>query len=235
VAAAAPHRATLVDIVDHLSREMRRLRVDVNLGAGIEDDDVAEILGMADHVVVATGSAAPAAPPELGERPSASVDDVLRGAVPELDGKHALVYDEDDGFWPAYSAAESLARRGWSVTLATPLTALASRIPAESVGPLLARLAAAGVQLEVGRRLVVPSDPAAPTRLRPVFGGDDVELPASLTVWHRPRVAVLPAGIAPGPNVSVVGDCVTPRRIGHAIAEGYRAGAEIGAAVLTSP
>ena len=34
VAAAAPHRATLIDIVDYLDRETRRLKVDVNLGGG---------------------------------------------------------------------------------------------------------------------------------------------------------------------------------------------------------
>lgn len=234
VAAAAPHRATLIDIVDHLSRELRRLRVDVNLAAGIDADDLADVVALADHVVVATGSAPPDAPAGLAGRPSASVDDVLLGAVPDATGGHALVYDEGDGFWPAYSAAEALARRGWAVTLATPLTALASRVPAESVGPLLTRLGAAGVRLEVGRRLVVPDVPGAPVRLRPVFGGDDAEVAAALTVWHRPRVAVLPAGIVPGPDLSVIGDCVTPRRIGHAIAEGYRIGAEIDAAPLTS-
>ena len=43
-----------------------------------------------------------------------------------------MVYDEGDGFWPAYSAAEALAQRGWQVTFATALTALAAaRAPRE--------------------------------------------------------------------------------------------------------
>ena len=56
VAAASPHRATLIDIVDYLDRETRRLKVDVNLGAQIAPDDLEEIRGIADHVVLATGS-----------------------------------------------------------------------------------------------------------------------------------------------------------------------------------
>ena len=45
VAAASPHRATLIDIVDYLDRETRRLKVDVNLGAQIAPDDLEEIRG----------------------------------------------------------------------------------------------------------------------------------------------------------------------------------------------
>ena len=40
-AAAAPHRGTLIDIVDYLSRELRRLQVDMYLGAEIALEDLA--------------------------------------------------------------------------------------------------------------------------------------------------------------------------------------------------
>ena len=227
VAAASPHRATMIDIVDHLAREMKRLRVEVNLAAGIEPDDLAEIRSLADHVVIATGSV-PAAPPAvLSGRPAATVDEVLLRRLPEVAGRCALVYDEGDGFWPAYSAAEALLQQGWEVTFATPLTALASRVPAESVGPLLRRLGAGGVVLHVGHVLVVPEEVERPALLRPAFGGPELELPPSLIVWHRPRVSVPLPGVEPGPGVSVIGDCVTPRRLSHAIAEGYRTGAQI--------
>ena len=65
VAAASPHRATLIDIVDYLDRETRRLKVDVNLGAEIAPDDLEEIRGIADHVVLATGSKVAPLPPAL--------------------------------------------------------------------------------------------------------------------------------------------------------------------------
>jgi len=229
VAAAAPHRATLIDVVDYLSNEMKRLKVDVNLGAEIDVEDLAEIRSIADHVVLATGSRPADLPPVLTDRPAATVDEVLLGQVPEVEGRHAVVYDEGDGFWPAYSAAEALVQRGWRVTLATPLTALASRVPAESVWPLLGRLGAGGVELHVAHELSVPEAPDAPLSLRPVFGGQPLELPPSLTVWHQPRVpdARLSAAVPAESSLSVIGDCVSPRRISHAIAEGYLAGAEI--------
>jgi 2,4-dienoyl-CoA reductase-like NADH-dependent reductase (Old Yellow Enzyme family) len=228
IAASSPHRATLVDILDYLERETRRLKVDVNLGASISVDDLAEIQGLADHVVLATGSRVAPLPAGLGSRAAVVVEDVLTGREPGEPG-HAVVYDEADGFWPAYSAAEALAQRGWQVTFATALTALASRVPAESAGPLLQRLGASGVSLQVAHRLVVPEDPAAPVALRPVFGGPDVELAPALLVWHQQRVVddELLRAATPGEALTVMGDCVTPRRISHAIAEGYRFGATV--------
>lgn len=229
VAAASPHRATLIDVVGYLESEMKRLRVDVNLAAGIDQDDLTEILSIADHVVLATGSRPAQLPAVLTGRPAVTVDQVLLGDLPPLEERRAVVYDEGDGFWPAYSAAEALAQQGWRVTFATPLTALASRVPAESAGPLLGRLGAAGVELRVGHELAVDHDPSAPLRLRPIFGGPETELPGTLAVWHQPRTpedALIRQGTE-RTAVSVIGDCVTPRRISHAIAEGYRVGAEI--------
>lgn len=228
VAAASPHRATLIDIVDFLDRETRRLKVDVNLGAAISDDDLEEIAGIADHVVIATGSRPGTLPDALLSRGAVSVDDVLTGPAGQQEPGHAVVYDEGDGFWPAYSAAEALAQRGWQVSFATALTALASRVPAESVGPLLQRLGDAGVVLHVAHRLIVPDDAGAIV-LRPVFGGPDVPVATGLLVWHQTRAVddQLVRALAPGGTVTAIGDCVTPRRISHAIAEGYRLGATI--------
>jgi 2,4-dienoyl-CoA reductase (NADPH2) len=229
VAAASPHRATLIDIVDYLDRETRRLKVDINLGAQIAPDDLEEIRGMADHVVLATGSRVAPLPSALGSRPSAHVEDVLTGTLPVPGPGLAVVYDEGDGFWPAYSAAEALAQRGWQVIFATALTALAARVPHESVGPLLRRLGEAGVTMHVATRLVVPEDPAASLALRPVFGGADLELEPALLVWHQPRVGddELTRSTSASDTLTTIGDCVTPRRIGHAIAEGYRIGATV--------
>ncbi len=116
IAAASPHRATLIDIVDYLERETRRLKVDVNLGAEISPDDLAEIRSLADHVMLATGSKLAPLPAALQSRQAASVDDVLTNALPHQEPGSAVVYDESDGFWPAYSAAEALAQRGWQVS-----------------------------------------------------------------------------------------------------------------------
>ncbi len=229
IAAASPHRATLIDIVDYLERETRRLKVDVNLGAPISPEDLEEIRGIADHVVLATGSRVAPLPVNLQSWPVASVEDVLTGSLPHQVPGAAVVYDVDDGFWPAYSAVEALAQRGWQVSFATALTALAPRVPAESVGPLLQRLGDAGVSLHVAHQLVVPDDPADPVALRPVFGGPAIEIEPALLVWHQSRLAdhELHRATAVDDTVTTIGDCVTPRRISHAIAEGYRIGATV--------
>ena len=231
VAARSPHRATIGDIVDYLSAEMRRLGVEVNLGARIDPDDLADILEMADHVVVATGSSPGPVPAQVtgAQAPGApalvTVDHVLAGTLPETPGR-AAVYDPGDGFWPVYSAAEALLARGWEVDVVTPLTAVAHRVPAESVGPLMSRLGAGGARLHVASELTLEAAGAAIT---PVFGGAPTPIEVDLVVWHTPRTPVdeLARTLGRQEKVSVIGDCVTPRRISHAIAEGYRVGAEI--------
>ncbi|WP_308161378.1 oxidoreductase [Dietzia psychralcaliphila] len=228
VAARSPHRATILDVIDYLEIEMRRLKVDVNLGAEIGQDDLAELVDAADHVVVATGSR-PGPVPSTGHGPTVvTVDDVLSGRIPGRVGR-VVVYDESDGFWPGYSAAEALVGRGWDTRVVTPLTALASRVPAESAGPLLGRLGSAGARFHVATAVELPGSDDEVGRLLPVFGGEESALDADLVVWHRPRTAVdgLARALGRRDDVSVIGDALTPRRISHAIAEGYRLGAEI--------
>ena len=229
IAAASPHRATLIDIIDYLDRETHRLKVDVNLGAEISADDLAEIRELADHVILATGSKALPLPAPLLARRAASVEDVLTNALPHQAPGSAVVYDESDGFWPAYSAAEALAQRGWQVELVTAMAALAPRVPHESVGPLLQRLGESGVRMHVAHRLVVPDDPAGPIILRAVFGEGEIQLDPSLVVWHQPRIGddELLRATAADETLTTIGDCITPRRISHAIAEGYRIGATV--------
>lgn len=234
VAALSPHRSTLIDVVDYLEREARRLKVGVNLGAEISPADLAEVLDASDVLVLATGSRPGDVATPDGSVPVLAVDDVLVGAgVPATPGV-AVVHDDSDGFWPAYSAAEALAAAGWTVRLTTSMSGLAARVPHESVGPLLRRLGHAGVTSQVAQRLARVD---GVWQLQPVFGGSAEALAPDLVVVHRDRVVVddlarhssVPVALAAGPDVRVVavGDCVAPRRISHAIAEGYRLGAEL--------
>lgn len=225
-AAAAPHRGTLIDIVDHLSRELRRLKVDVNLGAEISLDDLSDIAGEASSVIVATGSVAVDAPTEF---PAAiSVEALLRNGTEGHTGDSAVVYDEHEGFWPAFSAAEKLAAIGMRTTLVTPAPGIGARIPHESLGPLLRRLDAAGIALLPGHRLEPDGDGV---RAVAVVGGAARHLPADVLVWNAGRrvqddLYRLGRRRTDLP-MHVVGDAVSPRRIGHAILEGYRAGAAV--------
>ena len=230
VAALSPFRATIGDITDYLSRELRRLRVDVNLGAEVDADDLADIADLAGHVVLATGSRSGSVDP-IGSVPALSVDEVLLSRSLPGDGI-AIVVDDGDGFWPAYSAAEKLAMAGMAVTITTASPAIAGRVPHESLGPLLKRLGQHQVCFEPLH--VVQGDPTDPQAvlLQPVHGRCQVPpITPDLLVWHAPRspedrLAAVARSLV-GDRLSVIGDCVTPRRISHAISDGYRAGASI--------
>ncbi|MDX6233104.1 MAG: hypothetical protein QOH68_2108 [Nocardioidaceae bacterium] len=223
-ASAAPHRGTLIDIVDHLTRELRRLKVDVFLGAEISIADLAGIAEEASSAIIATGSVPVDAPTQF---PGAvTVESVLRGGIGPRDGGSAVVYDEHEGFWPAFSAVEKLAALGLRTTFVTPVPAIGARIPHESLAPLLRRLDEAGVTLLPGHRLVPDG---AGVRAVAAVGGESRSLPADVLVWNAGRRVQDDLYRLGRHQVTmpmhVIGDAVSPRRIGHAILEGYRAGA----------
>lgn len=224
IAAASPHRASMIDVVDFQERELKRLGVDVNLGAAITVDDFDDLRAMADHVVIATGSDAPDVRAGFDTLVPRSVDDVLLGRLDGVVPGRAVVFDDEDGFWPAYSAAEALAAASWSVDFVTNMTALAPRIAGESVGPLLGRLGQAGVRFHVAS---VVREAHGAVQIAGLFGGPALTIDADVVVVHRPRRAVNPFVHLLGDAVTAIGDCVTPRRLSHAIAEGYKVGVSV--------
>lgn len=230
VASQAPYRKTLEDINGYLSSEMSRLRVTVHLGAGIEQDDLGDLMDMSDHVVIATGSK-PSPPVNFEGIQTMTVDEVILANRVELSQGTAVVFDEGDGFWPAYNAAERLVGLGWKVIFATPLGGIATRVPHESVGPLLSRLGEYETVFKPLHLLEPYGSESGAVQLRPVFGGTSEILRPDLIVWHKHRLPnnelTLTAEIFDMSKISIIGDCLTPRRIGHAIAEGYKVGSEI--------
>jgi 2,4-dienoyl-CoA reductase (NADPH2) len=225
VAAAAPHRATLGELTDHLAAELARLGVVVHLGAEMAPGGVAAVGEHVDGIVLATGST-PVRRAVPGGPAAATVDDVLREEVDMRPAWRAVVIDEGDGFWPAYSAAERLCAGGLSVTIVTPATAVGARIPHESIGPLMRRLSEHAVSVRVLHTVVGGADGELHLRAEP--SGENVVLPADLVVWHAGRKADdglyrawrhrVPVPLHP------VGDSISPRRIGHAILDGYLVG-----------
>jgi 2,4-dienoyl-CoA reductase (NADPH2) len=225
IAAAAPHRASFADIVDFQRRELQRLKVEIHLGAEIGPGDLRLMAAEADSIVIATGSR-PAR--EMTERRAdvLTVDDVL-SAGGAISGRSAVVVDERDGFWPAYSAAERLAMAGMAVVVVTPAPAAAARLPHESVGPLFKRFDDQGVRL-LAHHDVISIEPDAVT-VAPLVSGTPVRLPADVLVWHGGRSVNddLSRVNFESPTravVDAIGDCVTPRRLSHAIAEGHQLG-----------
>jgi 2,4-dienoyl-CoA reductase (NADPH2) len=231
VAALAPHRAEIEGVVSFRADELDRLGVRVRLGiaAGAE----AIRAEAPDVVVLATG--ARLAPPDIEIDPAANVlgvAELLRRGPAALAGvRQAVVVDDGNGFWDTYSAAEHLAANGVEVSVVTGGGQVARGIPFESAPPLLTRLRGAGVHLRVltaiaaiGVGAVTVYDPyelAATHSLR------ESTLPADLVVLVGPTVGddALAAELAGTVGeVHLIGDCVAPRRLTHAVLEGHRLG-----------
>jgi 2,4-dienoyl-CoA reductase-like NADH-dependent reductase (Old Yellow Enzyme family) len=222
-AAKAPHRASLIDIAGYLERELRRLKVEVHLGAGIDHDDLESIAAEADDVLFATGSS------PVRHAGAWVVDDVLLAGDQLTGYSQAVVVDDGDGFWPAFNAAESLALRGLAVTVVTPAPMAGARLPHESLPVLMERLRESGTRILTQH--AVRTLPDGALIARPLIAGPEVAL-GGLLVWHSGRQAddalVRAARRVPGASAMALGDCVTPRRLSHAIADGFRAGLRAG-------
>jgi 2,4-dienoyl-CoA reductase (NADPH2) len=235
-ASAVPHRQGLRRFIDYLRGELRHLAVRVELSTRIERPE--QLQGLFDATVIATGAIARPldetviATGTIG-RPldeTSSVRnvttwfDVLDKGAPAPHGNgRAVVVDDGSGFWWTYGVAEALAEAGWRVLLATPSVAIASAIPAESVGPLLARLGRAGTEFRVLSMLSEVTDGAA--HLMNVTSGEEDVIACALVVVQTGRMPV--AGLfetlrPTGMELHMIGDCVTPRRMSHAVFEGYR-------------
>ena len=191
VAAASPHRATLIDIVDYLDRETRRLKVDVNLGADISADDLEEIRGIADHVVMATGSKVAPLPSDAGRSAGAVSRRRRAHRRPPKSGRPAR-----RGLRRGRRLLAGLQRRrgAGAARLAGHLRdradrARAARPRARASARCCRRLGDAGVALHVATPAGRPGRRRRdPLVLRPVFGGADLEVEPASLVWHQPRI-----------------------------------------------
>jgi hypothetical protein len=142
------------------------------------------------------------------------------------------VVDDEPGF-VAPTVAETLAGRGWQVEIVSPLPGVAAEIDPTQRPFVLRRLERARVRLSPNLECV--RSEAAGVVLRHVHAGSET---------HRDGVGLIViAGhrrAAPGPRAAlrerrpdlelhVVGDALAPRTLLDAVAEGARAGADVGA------
>lgn len=218
LAASLPGRGGLLKMVDHLVDEMRHARIDIRFNSRI--DDLSALDADFDEVIVATGAEfAPLADPP-GALPVLSWADVLRDGAPAPHGSgHAVFADDGTGFWFTYGVAEMLVNAGWRLTFLTTSAALGGHLPHESVAPMLGRLGAGGTTF----RVLMAVDATAPGLVTAMnlASGEEDQIPADLLVLQTGRTAApkLPRGARP---VHLIGDCVAPRRITHALFEGQR-------------
>lgn len=218
-AAAGPTREELADFIFYLERELKRLDVTVQL----ETFATAEMLlaQSPDLVVLATG-ATPLPPkfPFTNDANVVSVWDLLDGRVAKVP-KRSVVLDDATGFWQGTSAAEYLAERGSMVEFMTPGRAIGMAIPHESVARVLQRLRSNGVNL---RSLVniASVEATTVTLVNSVTGEPAGTLETDLVVV-RSNLGVndqlaheLEEKV---PALASIGDCVSPRRLSHAVTD----------------
>jgi len=221
-ASSVPHRQGLRKFIDHQQGELRHLQVKLELGVRI--NDAAELQGKFDVAILATGAVAKPLPEEfVGEQVMTWFDVLDKGAPTPSDNNRAILIDDGSAFWWTYGVAEALAEAGWKVLIATPATVIASAIPNESVGPLLSRLGRAGTEYRVLTTLYeVGSDGA---HLINVTNGEEEVIPCGLVVVQTGRSSV--NALAENFQNAIIefhtiGDCVTPRRMSHAVYEAHR-------------
>lgn len=227
LAALAAHRSGWQKLVAYQRDQLADLGVRVRLGASVTSAELAEYA----QLVLATG-AEETVVPVPGELPTLTSTDFLdqyADLVPRA--PRVAVLDDGFGWWQGISAVESaLAAGAREVTVVTPGTGFATGLSPENRTQLMTRLT--GAPLRIAAMNTVTATTAGELRLRNVMDGHETLLAADLLVTvgeRRPRRPDFTA--ADGQTVRAIGDCVVPRRIAHALAEG-RAAAEAVAANL---
>jgi dimethylamine/trimethylamine dehydrogenase len=229
-------------VIDYRRTQLAKLEnVTVIPHTRLEADDVLNY--GADIVVLATGSHWIGAESDQHRFPLADLAAgglevltpeaiMVEGARP---GATVVVWD-DDGGAVAAGIAEMLATEGFDTVLATPSNVIAPRLDLSFEGWMARRrLHDVGVGLRTG---VTPARFSGGAMILADQFGDEVVVAAHTLVVVSQRVsddglyrAVLddPGGVRAGGarRLLRIGDCVAPRPLGYAVADGHRVGREI--------
>ncbi|HEV8308514.1 MAG TPA: FAD-dependent oxidoreductase [Methylomirabilota bacterium] len=219
-AAGAPKREDYAGIAAWLARQVEKLGVEVRLGTSAT---AAGVLAEApDAVIVATG-----ATPRVPDIPGAhlahvvSPVDVLLGRV--TPGRRSVVVDED-GHFAGPTTADFLASRGGQVTIVCRYFMVGEDIDEGLRADLYARLYGQGVTL-LPLTVAVEILPEA-VRVRHTFSAAETELEAQTVVLAfggKADDALFHELAGQVPELRLVGDAYSPRRIHDAILDGTRA------------
>lgn len=223
IAARAPTRGEIENVVRYLSRQVEKLGVKVRLGEEATWQMVLQ--ENPDAVVVATGSV-PLVPPLDGADglQIASVWDVLQEKVDV--GQKVVVVDGGESFWQCCGTAEFLANAGKQVEIISRLYYIGTEIPAESIAGLYDRLSKAGVvmspmtALERAQGKTLICSDVVSGKGREITGVDTVVM----AVGNRSGDDLYRSLKGKMREVYAIGDCLAPRRIPEAIREGHMVG-----------
>lgn len=203
----------------------------VELGQEVTPRD----LGDFDEVIIATGATEM---PAAGALPTTTLLTDRNAISP---GDRVIVVDDGFGSWLTVGAIESALSGGAEqVTVLVPGTALAATIPPESRVQLMKRLTGRPVEFVIDAAMtdMCRTDTETVVTVRRLTSGRTSEIRCDRVVAVGERVTSdwQPLKQAqPVARVQVVGDAVVPRRVPHAIAEGYAAAELITNAASSSP
>ncbi len=224
LAAKAPMRGELRAITDYLRDQLEKLDVEIHLGSEMTTDMI--LAQQPETVIIATG-----AQPGPGLLPIAGRDlphvidvrRILRGE--RLDGQRVVVIDETGGHG-TLSVAELLASEGRSVEVITEDWYVGRDLVAthDFVG-WMQRALAHGVAMTTHTSVarIEPGHVIVTDRFAP----GERAIPADVVVlgtYDRPAQELYYALKGRVPRLHRAGDCVSPRRIEQAIAEGRQIG-----------
>ena len=219
-----------------LERQLDKLRVEVRLGTEATPELVREL--RPDGVIVATG-AAPSRTgfstvnPLVEELPGVSQDnvltvwDVLLETTPA--GKRVVVLD-DDGTRYAAGVTEVLLDRGCHVELVSRWPALfPSTLTTLDMAHLYARILGKGLSYRLNAwASAIAGDTVTTFNLytgqQETLAGIDTVVLATGPKANEDLYLALKGQVEP---LHRIGDCVAPRKLDHAIYEGYLAGREL--------
>ncbi len=225
-AARAHERPLLGRHIQWLERELERLGVAVRLGA---EGTVDSVLALDPSVVVLATGATSGLPTEVqGVNIHCVTDvDLLEGRVAVAVGSAVLVYDPE-GLNRGGSIANFAAEAGAaSVELATPLLTVCQDLDPTQQPAMLRRLARNRVVCSPNHVLVEPE--GGRLVLKHAWSEEKLQVEADLAVFVGYRRAA--SGLEdelraarPDLQVLMAGDCIAPRRLHDAVAEGVSAG-----------
>lgn len=233
---ATPRREGFRALIDDLEAELSRRRVDVQVGVAADAEAVLSL--RPDAVVVATGSA----PERTGRSPVAPHVDVLPGLKeapfftglealrePGRIGHRVLILD-DEGTRYALGVVEALARDDREVHVVTRFNAIAPGTATTlDQGLLYAAVFGLGVSFETNHwvRRLLPGGALA----YHLYTGTEHRLEGFdaivLVGAHAPEDGIYHALEGRVARLHRVGDCLAPRRLDHALYEGFLAGREL--------
>lgn len=229
-ATQAPNRSGWSALLRYYQDNLDGARTE--LGHRVSPADLADF----DEIIVATGATETETPRTL------TTTSVLIDPRQIWPGNHVVVVDDGFGYWPALGAVEAaLAGGAGRVTVLVPGPAIAAGIPAESRVQLLRRLAGRPVDfvVQAASAEVHDGEPDTVVVYRNALSGEVRELTCDRVVVAGERIATdwrpFPEQL-PKARVQVIGDALVPRRVSHAVAEGYAAAATIlGSARVPAP